>query len=59
MNVRDEIVKRIAIAKTEKANAEKSGYDRDALRLDGALSTLENLLEDIDIDAGEAQTDGN
>lgn len=43
-----EIKRRLAIAKTEKANAEKGRYDRDALRLDGVVGVLQNLLEDLE-----------
>jgi hypothetical protein len=48
-DVRTEIAQRLALARSEKENAERSGYDKDALRLDGAVGVLENLLEDIDI----------
>lgn len=54
VDARAEVVRRLAIAQFEKANAQKSGYDRDALRLDGAVGVLENLLEDIDAAAATA-----
>ena len=37
--------------------AEKGGYDRDALRLDGAVGLLENLVEDLSIAAGYVHED--
>lgn len=39
---------RITLALVEKQSAEQGGHDRDALRLDGAIATLESLLEDIE-----------
>ncbi len=44
---RDEIQRRLTLAQTLKADAERSGYTRDALRLDGVVGALENLLEDV------------
>lgn len=51
--IKSEIGGRIALARAEKERAEQGGYDRDALRLDGAIATLESLLEDIYPDAIE------
>src|SRR6185503_2842392 len=54
-----DITERITIARTEKESAEKAGFDRDALRLDGVLGVLENILNDIEIVAESGAVQAN